>query len=139
MEGDDRVPGIVLLVEKRPELRVLEPLGECGEALLEVLLDRFAFAGENDEDVEFFFLLIEPGEKGRFAFEQFFLLLEGEGFFLVPPDFRVREIAIQDFEPGFLGLEVKETPAALRTWRMRRGPGIRARSNGRSSGVRWGS
>jgi hypothetical protein len=59
-------------------------------------------------------------ERQRDAFQDFLLLAELLRALRVVPQLRVLELAVQRFEPAFLGFEVKDTSAARRRGRRAR-------------------
>jgi len=138
MYGQDRVAGVVRFEIERLQLGVLELFAERNQGLVEVPVDVLALLGQFEKDVEVLLLLIEGAQELDFAIEAFFILLKGLGPFLVLPDFGRAKFAAEGFYPGFLPLEVKETPEAPRIWRSARGLWLRDRRNARRRCC-WGS
>jgi hypothetical protein len=114
MDGENRVPGVVFLVEQRLEFGLVQPLGEGRETRLDFLEDRLTFLGQFEEDFEILLVFEEAGQKSDFLFEALFFLLEADGSFLILPNFRQGEVAVQNFEAGFFGRKVKENLGARR-------------------------
>jgi len=120
VDGQDGVARVVLVVEQGPELAVLQALGEAGEGGLDVGGDVLALGLELRQDVDFILLVLDFGEELDVPLQALFLLLEGLGRLLVLPDLGGGETLVDGFALGFLVIEVKESPAALRACRRSR-------------------
>jgi hypothetical protein len=120
VDGQDGVSGVVLFVEQRPELAVGEVLFESGKGRLELGPDALAFRKELDQDFDLVLLVLDLAEELEVALEPLFFLLEGLGGLLVLPDFRRGETLVDRVAFGSFMIDVKESPAALRTWRSSR-------------------
>ncbi|OGD19525.1 MAG: hypothetical protein A2Y70_00320 [Candidatus Aminicenantes bacterium RBG_13_64_14] len=86
MDRQDGVPGVVFVIKKRPELRLLQVLVEPADPGLGFCHDAFAFGGEFREDLELLFLPEDLPEELDVLLEALFFLLEGLGSFLILPD-----------------------------------------------------
>jgi len=85
MDGQDGVAGIVLVVEKGPELGFLEVLLETPDRGLDLGIDVLALGRELGEDLELLLLGLDLAEKMDILLEELLLLLEGLGGLLVLP------------------------------------------------------
>jgi hypothetical protein len=117
MHGQDRVPRVVFIVEQGPELAFRQVFIETGEGGLDLRPDVFPFGQKLRQDLDLVLLLPDPAEELKVALEPLLFLLEGLGGLLVLPDLRRSETLVDGVEFGFFIVEVKENPAALRTWR----------------------
>jgi hypothetical protein len=88
VDRQDGVPGVVRVVEKRPELGLLQGLFEPADPGLGFRFDVFALGGKLQQDLEVLLLADDLPEELDVLFEKLFLLLEGLGSFLVLPDLR---------------------------------------------------
>jgi hypothetical protein len=88
MDGQDGVARVVLVIKKRPELRLLEVRFEPVDAGLGFRFDAFALGGELGQDLELLLLGQNAPEELDVLLEEFLLLLEGLGSLLVLPDLR---------------------------------------------------
>jgi len=86
MDGQDGVAGIVIVVEKGPELGFREGLLEPGDTGFGLRVDALAFVGELGQDLKLLLLGEDPPEELDVLFKELLLLLEGLGGLLVLPD-----------------------------------------------------
>jgi hypothetical protein len=86
MDGQDGVAGVVFVEEQRPELGFLEVPLEPPDAGLDIGVDGLALVGEFGEDFELLLLADDLPEELDVLLQQLFLLLQGLGRLLVPPD-----------------------------------------------------
>jgi hypothetical protein len=122
VNGQDGVPGVVLLVEEGAELGVRQSLIKADQGGLDLRPDVLTFRQEFRENLKLVLFLLDLAEELEVPLEQFLFLLEGLRGPLVLPDFGRGEPLVDGFPFGLLAVEVKESPAALRTWRRcRRG------------------
>jgi hypothetical protein len=87
VDRQDGAPGVVFVIKKRPELRLLQVLVEPADPGLGFRPDAFAFSGELREDFELLFLAEDLPEELDILLEALFFLLEGLGSLLILPDF----------------------------------------------------
>lgn len=120
MDGQDGVPGVILLEKEGPELSVREVLLEADEGGLDLGPDVFALRQEFRQDVDLVLLVLDLSEELEVPLEPLFFLLEGLGGLLVLPDLRRGEPLVDRVAFGFFMIEVKGSPAALRTCRRSR-------------------
>jgi len=80
------VAGVVLVVIKRPELRLLQGPLEPADPGPGLRLDVLALGRKLREDLEFLFLAEDLPEKMDVLLKELFLPLEGLGRLLVLPD-----------------------------------------------------
>jgi len=114
------VAGVIHVVEQGPELGLLEGLLEPVNGGLGVGLDAFTLGGELDEDIELLLLVEDLLEEPDILLEELFLLLEGLGGFLVPPDLGRGQTGVYGFALGGLAFQVKENLGPLRLSRKGR-------------------
>jgi hypothetical protein len=88
MDGEQRAAAVVLLEEQTLQLGLFEALGQGGQGAVELSADVFSFCGQLGQDLDFFFLFLQPGEGGDIALEFFPFLLEELRLSLVLPSFR---------------------------------------------------
>jgi hypothetical protein len=120
VDGQDGVPGVVLLEKEGPELAVREGLFEADKGGVDLGPDLFALRQELRQDVDLVLLVLDLYEKLEVSLEPFLFLLKGLGGLLVLPDLRGGEAQVDRVAFGFFMIEVKESPAALRTCRRSR-------------------
>jgi hypothetical protein len=119
MDGQDSVPGVVLVKEQGPEFAVGEGLFEAGQGRLDVGPDVLSLGEELGQDLDLILLFADSSEELEVALEALLFLLERLGGLLVLPDLRRREALVDRVALGSFMIEVKESPAALRTCRSR--------------------
>jgi hypothetical protein len=119
MDGQDGVPGVVLVEEQGPEFAVGKGLFEAGQGRLDVGPDVLSLGEELGQDLDLILLFADPSEELEVALEALLFLLERLGGLLVLPDLRRREALVDRVALGSFMIEVKESPAALRTCRSR--------------------
>jgi hypothetical protein len=119
MDGQDGVPGVVLVEEQGPEFAVGKGLFEAGQGRLDVGPDVLSLREELGQDLDLILLFADPSEELEVALEALLFLLERLGGLLVLPDLRRREALVDRVALGSFMIEVKESPAALRTCRSR--------------------
>jgi hypothetical protein len=102
VDGQDGVAGIVLVVEKGPELGFLKVVLEPGDPGVDVGLDALAFGGELGEDLELLLLAEDPLEELEVLLEELLFLLEGLGGLLVLPGLGRGQPGVRRFEIGRL-------------------------------------
>jgi hypothetical protein len=119
MDGQDGVPGVVLVEEQGPEFAVGKGLFEAGQGRLDVGPDVLSLGEELGQDLDLILLFADSSEELEVALEALLFLLERLGGLLVLPDLRRREALVDRVALGSFMIEVKESPAALRTCRSR--------------------
>jgi hypothetical protein len=119
VDRQDGVPGVVLFCEEGPDLRLGQVLFKAVEGRAEIGVDVFAFFVEFPQDFELFLVLEEFGEKGEVLVEDFLSPLEGLEGFLIVPNLRGGEPAVDGQLFGSLVIEVKENLGFRRTCRGR--------------------
>jgi len=104
VDRQDGVTGIVFVVKKRPELRLLQVLVQPANAGLGFRHDAFAFGGELRQDLEVFFLAEDLSEELDVLLEALFFLLEGLGSLLILPDFGGGQSQVNGIPLGVLAI-----------------------------------
>jgi hypothetical protein len=120
VDGQNGVPRVVLLEKEGPELAVREDLFEADQGGLDLGPDLFALRQELGQDVDLVLFVLDLPEELEVALEPLLFLLEGLRGLLVLPDLRRGEALVDRIAFGFFMIEVKESPAALRTCRRSR-------------------
>jgi hypothetical protein len=116
----DGIPGVVLFVEQGAEFAVREVFFEANEGRLNLGPDILTLRQELRQDLDLVLLLLDLAEEVEVPLEQLLFLLEGLGSPLVLPDLGRGQALVDGFPLGFFVIEVKESPAALRTCRSSR-------------------
>jgi hypothetical protein len=120
VDGQDRVAGVVLVIEEGPELALLQVLLEASDPGLGVRFDAFALGRELREDFELLLLGQDALEELDVLLEALFLLLEGLRNLLVLPDLGRGQAGVYRVPLGVLVIEVKENLGPLRSSRRGR-------------------
>jgi len=120
VDRQDGVPGIVLVIEQRPELGLLQVLVKPADPGLDFRRDAFAFRSELLKDLELLFLAEDLPEEQDVFLEALFFLLEGLGSLLILPDLGGGQAQVNGIPFGVLAIEVKESLGPLRSSRKGR-------------------
>jgi hypothetical protein len=104
MDSEQRIAAVVFLEEQALQLGFIEAPGEVGQGAGQLSADVFSFCGQLGQDLNLFFLLLQPGEGSDIALEFFSFLLEGLRLLLVLPGLRRREFFGNSGELGSFSL-----------------------------------
>ena len=88
MDGEQGAAAVVLLEEQTLQLGLFKALGQRGQGTVELCADVLSFCRQLGQDLDFFLLILQPGEGGDIAFEFFSFLLKELRLLLVLPGFR---------------------------------------------------
>lgn len=104
MDRQDGVSGIVFVIKKRPELRLLKVLVKPVDPGLGLRRDVFAFRRELRKDLELLFLAEDLPEEQDVLLEALFFLLQGLGGFLILPDLGGGQAQVNGIPLGVLAI-----------------------------------